>query len=151
MNIPTEEQEQEALFEWVAVQNNPFIKFLFAIPNGGYRPPKTACMLKRTGVKPGVPDMFLPVPHPPYHGLFIELKRVHGGAVSYPQKIWIDTLKSQGYRVEVCKGWVEARDAILDYLEIKTTNTAVNSCVACGADMPEGDQVCINCRKEWKL
>lgn len=149
--IPTEDQEQEALFEWVCYQNNPFIKLLYAIPNGGYRPPKTAALLKRTGVKPGVPDMFLPVPHGCYHGLYIELKRTQGGAVSYPQKIWIDSLKSQGYRVEVCKGWVEARNAILDYLEIKTTNTAINSCVACGADMPEGDQVCINCRKEWKL
>lgn len=119
----TEDQEQAALFEWVALQDNPVIKLLYSIPNGGYRPPRTAALLKRTGVKPGVPDMFLPVAHGCYHGLFIELKRVHGGAVSFYQKIWIDNLRSQGYRVEVCKGWVEARNVILDYLEINIPST----------------------------
>jgi hypothetical protein len=115
---PTEDQEQAALFEWVALQNNPIINLLYAIPNGGYRPPRTAALLKRTGVKPGIPDMCLPVPHGCYNGLYIELKRVKGGQVSVYQKVWINNLRAQGYRVDVCHGWTEAKESIEKYLEV---------------------------------
>ena len=115
---PTEDQEQAALFEWVNLQSNESIKLLYSIPNGGYRPPRTAALLKRTGVKPGIPDMCLPVPRSPYHGLYIELKRAKGGQVSVFQKVWINALRAQGYRVDVCHGWTEAKESIEKYLEV---------------------------------
>ena len=115
---PTEDQEQAALFEWVSLQNNESIKLLYSIPNGGYRPPRTAALLKRTGVKPGIPDMCLPVPHGCYNGLYIELKRAKGGQVSVYQKVWINNLRAQGYRVDVCHGWTEAKESIEKYLEV---------------------------------
>lgn len=113
---PTEDQEQEALFEWVALQDNPVIKLLYSIPNGGYRPPRTAAMLKRTGVKPGVPDMCLPVARGGWNALYIEMKRQKGGQVSAYQKIWINNLREQGNRVEVCRGCNEAIAVITEYL-----------------------------------
>lgn len=71
----------------------PELRWLHAIPNGGYRDKVTAGKLKAEGVKRGIPDVFLPLPlnFPPpivqimgeplppkriqFCGLYIELKR----------------------------------------------------------------------------
>jgi len=123
-NIATEDQEQEALFQWVqAVEkstrwNTSGLSLIYAIPNGGYRHPATAARMRRTGVKAGVPDMFLPVAKGKWHGLYIELKRAKGGVVSAEQKVWHNRLQEQGYCVKVCRGWEQAREAITEYMEV---------------------------------
>jgi hypothetical protein len=115
----TENQEQAAIFEWAALMERkyPELRLLFAVPNGGYRPPKTAAILKMTGVKSGVPDICLPVPRNGFGSLYIELKRRKGGAVSVNQKMWLNALKTVGNKAVICKGWEEARDEIIKYLE----------------------------------
>lgn len=117
-DIPTENAEQCALFTWAQINTSKLkeLALLHAIPNGGYRSMSTAKVLKMTGVKAGVPDMFLPVARKGFHGLYIELKRIKRSALSAHQAEWIDALKAQGYKCEVCKGWIEARDTILGYL-----------------------------------
>jgi hypothetical protein len=82
--------------------------------------------MKDEGVRKGVPDLCLPVPMwgrytddgqiDWYHGLFIEMKKEKGGTVSKEQKEWIELLKKQGYRVEVCKGYEAAVKVLEDYL-----------------------------------
>lgn len=116
--IPMEHQEQCALFEWAAWQEGlwPELRLMYAIPNGGKRDIRTAAMLKAEGVKPGVPDIFLPVPRGGKHGLYIELKRRKGGTVSKAQESWIRALTEQGYWCTVCHGWEAARDEILRYM-----------------------------------
>lgn len=116
---PTEEQEQAAIFEWVQLMTPqyPELDLLFHVPNGGLRSKPEAVRMKKTGVKPGVPDLCLPVPRGESHGLFIELKRKHGGKVSPDQKAWIEALTDQGYYAEVCRGAEEACDLITAYLE----------------------------------
>ena len=116
--IPTEHQEQVALFEWAAFQQGfwPELRLMYAIPNGGKRDIRTAAMLKAEGVKPGVPDIFLPVARGELHGLYIELKRRKGGSISKAQEAWIRALTSQGYMCAVCHGWDQARQTIMDYL-----------------------------------
>lgn len=118
MNIPTEEQEQIALMAWAKLYepDYPQLKLLFHIPNGGKRNPREAARFKKAGVKPGVPDLFLPVSASGYHGLFIELKRTKGAAVSPAQVRWLRDLAAQGYAAVVCKGWQEAADEIGRYL-----------------------------------
>lgn len=115
----SEDQEQIALMRWAAYESGkyPALKKLHHIANGGSRNPIEAAKLKRMGVKPGVPDLFLPEARGGYHGLYIELKRVRNGVVSAAQKGWIEALRASGYRVEVCKGWVAASEVILDYLK----------------------------------
>ena len=117
--VPSEAQEQKALFEWAAwaQKKHPELQVMHAIPNGGSRHPIEARHLKEQGVKPGVPDVFLPAPKGNYHGLWIEMKRRKGGRVSDAQKGFIQTMNRLGYRATVCKGWEEARDTILDYLK----------------------------------
>jgi hypothetical protein len=51
-----------------------------------------------------------------YHGLYIEMKRAKGGQLSPPQKEWIDRLRAEGYRVEVCAGADAAMEVITGYL-----------------------------------
>lgn len=119
--VPTEAQEQKMLFEWVFYQSYkyPELKLCHHIPNGGSRNKIEAAKLKAQGVKPGVPDICLPVPNGEYHGLYIELKRRDGGHVSENQKAWLSALKACGYKAEICKGADEAVSMIEDYLNIR--------------------------------
>jgi hypothetical protein len=68
-----------------------------------------------TGLKKGMVDLCYPMPRAPYHGLYIEMKREKGGKVDEWQEWWIAALRSQGYRVEVCKGFDAAVVVLTDY------------------------------------
>lgn len=117
--VPTEASEQTALFRWadVASRTHPELQMLFHCPNGGSRDPREAHNLRLQGVKPGVPDICLPVPRGSYHGMYIELKRVKGGRLSEDQRAWLDRLNVLGYYAVTCRGWLEAQTAILEYLK----------------------------------
>ena len=117
---PTEAQEQTWLMQWanaMSVLRYPELELLHHIANGGSRNKIEGRHLKEQGVKAGVPDMFLPVAKNGWHGLYIEMKRTVGGVVSPEQKRWIDKLRMQKYRVEVCKGFHAAADIIEAYME----------------------------------
>lgn len=122
----TEAQEQRFLFQWagLAEKQYPELKLLHHIPNGGKRDARTAANLKKEGVKAGVPDICLPVAKDAYCGLYIELK-VGKNKPSIKQKEWIEALKEQGYKVEVCYGWIKAREVIETYLKCEKTLTTV--------------------------
>lgn len=114
---PTEHQEQVALFQWAGISERayPELALLHAVPNGGSRHPAEAKNLKAAGVKPGVPDICLPVPRGKYHGLYIELKSQKGRPSEF-QEEWISRLNQQGYMAVCCHGFEEARSAIMSYL-----------------------------------
>ena len=114
----SEHSEQAALIRWCRENETryPALRFLFAIPSGDYRSQSVANRLKLEGVKPGVPDLFLPLGRSIYHGLFVEMKRadlkpVRGGrgGVSDDQARWRLWLLEAGYRHAVCYGFEEAR------------------------------------------
>lgn len=113
----TERQEQTLLFMWARnfEEQVPELKLLFHPPNGGFRHKATAARLKAMGTKPGVPDVFLPVPRNNYHGLWIEMK--HGSnKPTKKQWEWIEALHNHGYFVKVCYSAREAEYWILLYL-----------------------------------
>lgn len=118
--VPTEDEEQMALFTWanhMAVTGRlPELYWLYHVPNGGSRGPAEAGRFKAMGVKKGITDVALDVPRGGFHGLRIEMKRREGGTVSQDQRDWIDHLNANGYRAVVCYGWDEARMEIEDYL-----------------------------------
>lgn len=113
-----EDKEQIAIIQWSVLSrpNYPELKLLHHIANERKCSPQQGQFLKRKGVKPGVPDLCLPVARGGYHGLYIELKRAVGGILSDEQKWWIDELISQGYAAIVCHGADEAIRAIKEYL-----------------------------------
>jgi VRR-NUC domain len=52
----TEQQIQRAIFQHVKQRGAPDA-YVFAVPNGGYRRPIEAAIMKGLGVTPGVPDI----------------------------------------------------------------------------------------------
>ncbi|MGN0581533.1 MAG: VRR-NUC domain-containing protein [Oscillospiraceae bacterium] len=116
--------EQTHLMEWTEyiAGRYPEIRLLFHVPNGGSRNKIEAANLKKQGVKSGVPDLFLPVARGGHFGLFIEMK-FGKNRTTAQQKEWIEALKLQGYRCEVCYGWEAASEVLLDYLSKGRTVT----------------------------
>ena len=112
-----EAQEQEALFQWAAVQAHkyPALRLLYHVPNGGSRNKLEAYHLKLQGVKAGVPDLCLPVPSGGYHGLYIELKAGRNKPTP-EQRAWLAALDVNGYKTAVCYGWQQAAEEIKSYL-----------------------------------
>ena len=115
-NAPTEAQEQRTVVEYCGVRHIP----VFHIPNGGSRNKAEAANLKRQGVKPGVPDLFVPVHRGKYHGLFIEMKRSVGGTLTKEQREWLTMLEGNGYCAKCCHGADKAIALIDAYMRLGT-------------------------------
>jgi hypothetical protein len=118
---PTEHAEAAMFMRAVRGHEHihPELELLYAIPNGGKRSRKTATGLKAEGVRAGVPDYHLPVTRAGCLGLWIELKRMRGGAVASSQREWHTRLREQGHCVVVARGWEEAWSAVCAYLAAK--------------------------------
>lgn len=114
----SENAQQAAIFRWAEYEigKYPELALLYHVPNGGKRDARTASILQQCGVKPGVPDLVLPVARQGYHGLYIELK-AGKNKTSKNQDIWLKALKDQGYFTAVAYGFEEAKDLILWYLK----------------------------------
>ena len=111
-----EAQAQKQLIQWC--RNYPWGQFLFHIANesiGGYG---WTVRNRQMGIRKGVPDLCLPVPMQGYHGLFIEMKAPNG-RTSQEQKQWIKALNAFGYKAVVCKGFLEAKEALEDYMNVQ--------------------------------
>lgn len=130
--IPTERQEQAVLIDWwkhYAKTKGLDERLLFAIPNGAVlagdakRRGIQMTNLKATGLRAGIPDLFLAKPayeiarNNHLGGLFIEMKR-KGEKVKRdsPQEECLAMLWCAGYQTAVCAGADEAMKAIKEYL-----------------------------------
>lgn len=122
----TESGHQRAVFAWsynkAVREQYPQLKWLFAVPNGGFRPRPIAAAMKAEGVKSGVPDTLLIWSVGNYKGLVVELKRPESdgrrkGTTSDEQDEWLAHFTSQGWCAKVCIGWQDATRTIVDYLE----------------------------------
>ena len=116
----TEQQHQIAVIQWsqqpTIREKYPELAMLFHIANE--RSDKVqASILKKMGVKKGVPDLCLPAPSGKYHGLFIEMKTDTGRA-SAEQLWWISHLEANGYAAAVCYGWNRAVEVLEWYLNL---------------------------------
>ena len=118
---PSEHWEQTMYFTALRVLaiQDPEYGLIYAIPNGGLRNQIVGKKLKDEGVKPGVPDIFIPVARIPYHGAYIEMKRnVKNPKLSPSQKKFIYRLREQGYFVAVCAGHIEALQKTVEYIKL---------------------------------
>jgi len=111
----SESNSQAQFVSWCDERNI----LIFSIPNGGYGIPVAVAMrLKREGLKSGVPDLFIPIPIDPYHGLFIEMKRSDGGKTTKNQKTWLSILANQMYCCAIAHGFEGAKKAACEYLKL---------------------------------
>ena len=128
--LPVKEHDIQAMvIQWANLEGQflPELLLLYAVPNAAvgtaraFLPEKFWYNLKRMfykeGLKPGVPDLFLPVARGGYHGLYIEMK-TPTGRLSKEQTWWLDQLTQQGYFCRVCYGFDEALNLIKDYLKL---------------------------------
>lgn len=152
MKSRPEEEEQAAFFAYLAGQlrEYPWLIVAHAVPNGGARPARTvirrgkACRfsvegqkLKRQGQRPGVPDVCIPAPRGPYHGLYLEFKRMpyldaKGRTVKeYPspeQRVYRRWLTVLGYLVVTCYGKDDAILVLKNYIALAPGPGANFSC-----------------------
>ena len=128
----TEHAHQAAYFCWIqqtgAKEVDPRLKFAFAIPNGGLRNKVTASRLRAEGVKPGVPDVFIPIPtwesrrEIQHCGLWLEFKKPSleasmKGDLKDPDQInFRDYAVSQNYQHFVPFTYLQAIEYTLKYL-----------------------------------
>lgn len=113
-----EHVEQVKLFEWAKANEirYPALTWLFAVPNWfGARTAKQGARAKAEGRKPGVLDVWFPVRRGTYVGLVVEMK-FGKNTLSREQMLWLNHLRNEGWLVEVCYSFEEARDLILAYL-----------------------------------
>lgn len=95
--LRSEATEQEHVVSWCfhCEAIYPELKWIHHCPNGGSRKTGEAKRLKAQGVKPGVPDLHLPIPKGAYAGLYIEMK-FNTGTLEDVQKEWIKAMKAAG-------------------------------------------------------
>lgn len=118
-----EQNLQIAFFDWLrwSEKRYPELKRMHHIPNGGKRSKAEAAIFKAMGVKPGVPDVFLPEPRGMYHGLYIEFKS-DGGKPSGSQTEFLDSLREAGYLACVCSSLDKAIKITQQYIKLPKVN-----------------------------
>ncbi|WP_054926160.1 VRR-NUC domain-containing protein [Pseudomonas sp. NBRC 111142] len=116
--VDREGQEQVALMQELQLRYPQAYKLIYHVPNGGHRHKLVAAKLKGQGVKAGVPDLVLPMARGGYFGLYIEFKAKppFDAEVSPSQDAYIHALNAQGYLAIVCRGSIDAVEAIRAYL-----------------------------------
>lgn len=110
----SEAAEQVTVIQYCDCKRIP----VFHIPNGGSRNTREAAHLKRQGVRPGIPDLCIPVARGAYHSLYIEMKTLKGRATDN-QRGWIAELRKQGHCAYVCKGADSAMRLIDEYMALE--------------------------------
>ena len=112
--IPLEFDEQWRVVAYLdLLSGSNKIKYS-AIPNSTYTKSwKQKAKNKMSGLRPGLPDLFIIINTKP---LFIEMKRIKRGVLSPQQKEWINCIKEAGIDCYVCKGFHESKAVIDQYL-----------------------------------
>lgn len=117
-----EEREQARLIKWThtpAVRAiAPVLEFMFHCPNGGKRDGITGGQMRALGVKPGVPDLLMPIAASGCVGLAIEMKSAIGSTTDEQEK-WLDALRLNGWATHVCRSADAARAIIMAYLNVE--------------------------------
>lgn len=120
----SEHDEQVALIEWAQSQTNiyPELQLLYAVPNQGGAGRAAIIRgqkMKREGMRKGVPDLCLPISRGNFLTLYIEMKDVGSkGRLSPEQNNWISLLSEAGHNVQVCHGFEEAMNTLINYLRL---------------------------------
>jgi VRR-NUC domain. len=117
--IPSEAQEQIALYKWCNLKGYPLVH----IPNEGKRTAKNGRFLLMQGMQPGFPDNVILFEAMVARPLFIELKQnreYRPSEMRTPswqrQEQWLVRLRELGYGAMRCYGWEDAVKGIERYL-----------------------------------
>jgi len=113
-----EHQIQVACVHWFWYQHQNMRHKLFSVPNGGYRSPKTAAIMKEEGQLAGVSDLIFLHRTKQYGALLIEMKTPKG-TQSDKQKAWQALIEPEGYKYVICHSLDEFKTEIQNYLSME--------------------------------
>jgi len=125
-----ESQTQQACIKWFQYQFPQYNFLLFAIPNGtnaggkrikfkGKEIPLAAIKAKKEGLKSGVADLFLSLPHLGFeekHGLYIEMKK-KGEDQDPNQILFQKAVEDKDYQYSICRSVDEFIKVVNSYLQ----------------------------------
>lgn len=115
----SEFNHQAALFAWArlpaVVSAYPGIDLLEGSMNGVRLTKAQAGKARAAGMLKGSHDVKLPVARGPYVGLSIEMKFGRNKPTD-EQEWYAKRLREEGWRVEFCWDWTEARGIVIEYL-----------------------------------
>jgi len=118
----TEHEIQSAFISWCnfpkTLECFPELELIYAIPNGANKSIATAMKFKREGLKPGVPDLHLPVPRGEYHSLYLEFKSDKSKKLSGKQIEWFNKLTSHGNMCVCVASEEKAEQVVKRYLSM---------------------------------
>lgn len=116
----SEYKECLAFYKWA--QYTPVLReYLIKIVNEGARSPQSGYFLKLIGMRPGIPDYFLPLANETWNGLWLEMKLPNAmdEKKRNNQNEWIEKLKKIGHYASYAYGWQEAVEITTQYLANK--------------------------------
>ena len=87
------------------------------IPNEAKRSRAEGARQKRAGLRPGFPDLLIPIARGPYHSLYIEMK-TQDGKPTEKQVRWIWRLREEGMAAYICIGAGHAIECIDWYMNL---------------------------------
>jgi len=119
----SEHDDQAILFKFLSALENeyPVLKAIFAVPNGGYRPKRTAAFMKAEGAKAGCPDIWVPIAMHGVNGMVIEMKRGYKKGINKPsedQIAWLNMMAGFNWNAFVLYHRETARKLIMKYLDL---------------------------------
>lgn len=112
-----EDSELIKFFDWVRLNEkfDPRFCTIYHIANERRTSMRTGKIFKQKGVRPGVPDVCVPIPSGMYPGLYIEFK-VRPNVLSDSQKAFITALLKLGFLVVIAWSADEAIQIVTEYL-----------------------------------
>ena len=124
MKPPTEHEDQVAVYQFCVAMAPiyPSLGMIYAIPNGFAGQHSARRYQLAEGMRPGFPDLGLPVARGGYHGLFIEMKRCGGQNPRKEQAEWLQALADEGYYTCCCKGREAAQRVLIQYVKGEITH-----------------------------
>lgn len=115
--LSPETQEHILAMDWLRLRHPELARQAIHIANERKTTWSNGNILKRMGVRPGVPDLFWPIPVGCYHGLFIEIKSENGRPSPY-QKEFIMEAVANGYYASFAYGAQEVIDILCSYFSL---------------------------------
>ena len=114
------DKELMEFFEWLSIKYPATNYVTFATPRIDHHGRVVSDLLKKTGLKAGMPDIMIAKASGEYHGLFLHMKRpaVAGmpeGRLTNIEHERSEALKEQGYEVLVAYGAQEAIMILEEY------------------------------------
>lgn len=115
-----EAQHQSAYFARLALneKKHPQLRWIFAVPNGGFRHKATAARLRAEGVRSGIADICIPIPTKHYHGAWIELK-IAPNKPTEAQKAFLEAMSNAGYFAAVAWSVDDLIEMTENYLGVR--------------------------------